>query len=149
MTCHCKAAHFVASWWGSTAVAGPSNHSDPAHVIFKLVKYPWWPLNLDQNGHTILRYQVCVFDSMFMSQIQFHLMYNAPLIHLFHPILHLGQCMRLFSNDVFQVMFFFTQGQFWPSGIVVACICLFVHFSVCPSVHVSITSLSIQELVTH
>ena len=32
----------------------------------------------------------------------------------------------------------FTRGQFWPSGIVVACVCL----CVCPSVCASITSLS-------
>ena len=28
---------------------------------------------------------------------------------------------------------FFTRGQFWPSGIVVACVCLSVCPSVCPS----------------
>ena len=26
----------------------------------------------------------------------------------------------------------FTRGQFWPSGIVVACVCVFVY--VCPSI---------------
>ena len=29
---------------------------------------------------------------------------------------------------------FFTRGQFWPSGIVVACVCLCVCVSVCPSI---------------
>ena len=28
----------------------------------------------------------------------------------------------------------FTRGQFWPSGIVVACVCVCVCLSVCPSV---------------
>ena len=37
-----------------------------------------------------------------------------------------------------KVLFFFTRGQYWPSGIVVACVCL----SVCVSVRASITSLS-------
>ena len=36
------------------------------------------------------------------------------------------------------VIVIFTRGQFWPSGIVVACVCL----SVCVSVRASITSLS-------
>ena len=31
---------------------------------------------------------------------------------------------------------YFSQGQFWSPGVVVACICLSVHPSVCPSVHV-------------
>ena len=29
--------------------------------------------------------------------------------------------------------FFFTRGQFWPSGIVVACVCVCVCLSVCQS----------------
>ena len=33
----------------------------------------------------------------------------------------------------FTRMFFFTQGQFWPLGIVVACICLCAHVHVCVS----------------
>ena len=36
------------------SVVGPCNHYNPAHVIYKLVKCPWWPLNLDQNEHIIL-----------------------------------------------------------------------------------------------
>ena len=36
----------------------------------------------------------------------------------------------------------FTRAQFWPSGIVVACVCL------CPFVHASITSLSARYLIT-
>ena len=28
----------------------------------------------------------------------------------------------------------FTRGQFWPSGIVVACVCVYVFVSVCPSI---------------
>ena len=37
---------------------------------------------------------------------------------------------------------FFTRGQFWPSGIVVACVCLCVRSSVRPSVCAVITCLS-------
>ena len=36
----------------------------------------------------------------------------------------------------------FTRGQFWPSGIVVACVCVCVY--VCVSVCPSIMSLSVQ-----
>ena len=36
----------------------------------------------------------------------------------------------------------FTRGQFWPSGIVIACVCVCVRVCVCVSVCVSITCLS-------
>ena len=39
--------------------------------------------------------------------------------------------MQLYLFDVF----IFTRGQFWPSGIVVACVCVYVCVSVCPCVN--------------
>ena len=42
------------------------------------------------------------------------------------------------NTKFFAVISIFTRGQYWPSGIVVACVCL----SVCVSVRASITSLS-------
>ena len=39
-----------------------------------------------------------------------------------------GQCQKYPNNPVFSI---FTRGQFWPSGIVVACVCLSVCVSVC------------------
>ena len=42
----------------------------------------------------------------------------------------------------YAIYFLFTRGQFWPSGIVVACVCVCVCVSVCLSVCVSITCLS-------
>ena len=47
-----------------------------------------------------------------------------------------------FCNS-FQLTTIFTQGQFWPSGIVVACVCLHLYVCVCPS----ITSLSVWQQV--
>ena len=38
----------------------------------------------------------------------------------------------------------FTRGQFWPSGIVVACVCVCVCMCVCVSVCPSIMSLSVR-----
>ena len=39
-----------------------------------------------------------------------------------------------FGDDASHSRFFFTRDQFWPSGIVVACVCL----CVCPSVRLSV-----------
>ena len=48
---------------------------------------------------------------------------------------------HILNNIYIHMFFIFTQGQFWPSGIVVAyvCVCVFV----CLFVIVSTTSLSI------
>ena len=52
---------------------------------------------------------------------------------------HTGPVLKLGYHESFFVLFFiyleifsvFTRGQFWPSGIVVACVCLSVCVSVC------------------
>ena len=40
----------------------------------------------------------------------------------------------IYAARRYKKIYIFTRGQFWPSGIVVACVCL----SVCPSVHPSV-----------
>ena len=45
-----------------------------------------------------------------------------------------------FNKKVWTGQSIFTRGQFWPSGIVVACVCVYV--CVCVSVCPSIMSLS-------
>ena len=42
------------------------------------------------------------------------------------------------SFTVMPSRFIFTRGQFWPSGIVIACVCVCVHVCVCQSVHQSL-----------
>ena len=55
---------------------------------------------------------------------------DAPMIFLFH-------CEKAIQ-DTADCRLVFTRGQFWPSGIVVACVCVCVCLSIC----VSITCLS-------
>ena len=67
----------------------------------------------------------------------------SPEIAVMQPILRFLQLLCENHNQELQVWrpfhwWFFTRGQYWPSGIVVACVCL----CVCVSVRVSITSLS-------
>ena len=50
--------------------------------------------------------------------------------HLGPYILYIIRIMNNFAI-LLQTIFIFTRGQFWPSGIVVACVCLSVCVSVC------------------
>ena len=54
------------------------------------------------------------------------------------------QNMPIFYSQI-NLQSHFIQGQFWPLGIVVACICLSVCLSVCPL----IKSLSVWTVITH
>ena len=46
-------------------------------------------------------------------------------------------------------MFLFTRGQFWPSGIVVACVCLSACVSVRPSVCVCGNHVLVRAITHH
>ena len=56
---------------------------------------------------------------------------NIPGPHICHRM-HISCIYLYFIADCFtHVELIFTRGQFWPSGIVVACVCLSVCASVC------------------
>ena len=52
---------------------------------------------------------------------------------------HVGGSFNLFMATTGEVWIIppFTLGQFWPSGIVVACVCVCMCVSVCPSIMVT------------
>ena len=53
------------------------------------------------------------------------------------------QCTKFGTKSVMGLMFrsLFTRGQFWPSGIVITCVCVSVRVSVCLCVYQSLACL--------
>ena len=93
----------------------------------------------DKNAHRFwcvlfhLFYDYTIFTYGFIGSIYpFSNIFNKRMV-CFHRISR-----SLILNSCLIHMSVFTRGQYWPSGIVVACVCL----CVCVSVRVSITSLS-------
>ena len=71
-------------------------------------------------------------------------MYNSAyicILFLLFLFIYL-MCHFINWNACFDIYYVLTQGQFWPSGIVIACVCVSVRVSVCLCVCVSITCLS-------
>ena len=62
---------------------------------------------------------------------------NVDIVIICYQLLNLGVQQQT-EIEISTKKSFFTQGQFWPSGIVVAVVCL----SVCPSVCAVTTCLS-------
>ena len=132
----------IVNWKGHKYTVDTADSQIPHHIGWKKIctdsiSYGEREKVCEQHGYDL----ICIWYEMsFTSISNMMMLWYGNAFHMIDPLWgeFTGHRMVPLLKGSNAKLCFFTRGQFWPSGIVVACVCL----SVCPSVCAVTTCLS-------